>query len=342
MFSNSLKGLGLVVLVCVAQCNRPQTEQSQTLANDHQPTTVAKVDLSQEPISVLVAPSHTDSQKVALGEKLFNDTRLSKDNTLSCASCHGLNQGGTDLKPVSTGVGGAQGPINSPTVFNSSLNFVQFWDGRAKDLKEQAAGPVANPLEMGSSWDEVIAKIQTDPDYIQAFAQVYQGQIKGENIADAIAAFEETLITTNSRFDQWLLGNDKALTEQEKLGYEYFKGYGCTTCHNGPNVGGNSFQKVGLVKDYFSVRGNIQEVDYGRYNVTKQDEDKHKFKVPSLRLVALTPPYFHDASQKTLQDAVKTMAWHQLGMELKPEEIDAIVAFLKTLPGEYKGKALYP
>lgn len=293
-----------------------------------------------EPIKPITMPQGLDQKKVALGDKLFHDTRLSVDNTVSCASCHGLDKGGTDLLVTSTGVGGQKGPINSPTVYNSSFNFVQFWDGRAKDLREQALGPVENPIEMGEKWDNVVKKISADPEYKKLFAESYNSKITKETIADAIAIFEETLVTPNSRFDKWLYGDDKALTQLELKGYEFFKGYGCTTCHAGANVGGTSFQKMGLIKDYFSVRGNVQEVDLGRYNVTKKDEDKHKFKVPSLRTAAITPPYLHDGTQKTLPDVVRIMGRHQVGVELTDEEVKALVAFIKSLTGEYKGKPL--
>lgn len=283
-----------------------------------------------------------DLDKVALGDKLFHDTRLSKDNTVSCASCHGLDTGGVDRLPRSKGVGGVEGGVNSPTVFNSSFNFVQFWDGRAKDLHEQAGGPVMNPKEMGSAnWDEVIAKLKADPEYVEKFAKIYTDGLTGNNIQDAIATFEKTLITPNSRFDKYLKGDKTALTQEELKGWELFQGYSCTTCHNGINIGGNSFQKFGLVRDYLTdVRGNVTETDFGRFNVSKDEADKFKFKVPSLRTAAITAPYFHDASAKTLEDAITIMGRHQLGIEFQPGEIKALAAFIRSLVGEYKGQLL--
>lgn len=300
----------------------------------------AGIDLSGSPIQPLKMPENLNAKKVKLGDLLFHDTKLSKDNTLSCASCHDLSKGGTDLVPVSLGVGGVKGPINSPTVFNSHYNFVQFWDGRAKDLEEQAEGPVHNPLEMGSNWPEVIKKLNENEEYKKLFAELYSDGITGKNIANAIAEFEKSLVTVNSRFDQYLLGKKDALTALEIQGYEYFEGYGCVACHNGPNVGGNSFQKFGLIKDYFADKKQLTEADNGRFNVTKDPQDKHKFKVPSLRVAALTPPYFHDASAQTLEEAIQTMAKYQLNTTLSAEEVKAIVAFLKSLVGEYNGKPL--
>lgn len=299
------------------------------------------IDLNNEPIKPLALPENLDQKKVALGKLLFLDVRLSKDNTLSCASCHGLDKGGTDLTDVSTGVGGVKGPINSPTVFNSGNNIVQFWDGRAGTLEEQAAGPVHNPKEMASNWEEVLQKISGDENYKNQFVEIYPDGMTGKNIANAIAEFELSLVTVDSRFDHYLKGDASALNALEIQGYNYFKDYGCVACHNGANVGGNSFQKFGLVKDYFATKANVTEADNGRFNVTQDPNDKNKFKVPSLRLAALTPPYFHDASAKTLEEAVRVMGRYQLGIEFADEEVKAIVAFLKTLPGKYDGKMLY-
>ena len=292
----------------------------------------------QEPIQPLRAVEGLDPKKVALGEVLYHDTRLSKDNSISCASCHDLARGGDDDLPRSPGVGGTLGGVNSPTTYNSGLNFVQFWDGRAATLEEQAAGPVANPIEMASSLEEVVGKLSKDEAIKSKFLASYPDGITPKNITDAIATFERTLVTTNSRFDKYLLGDDHAITKEEKEGYELFKGVGCTACHSGPNVGGQMYQKFGLVKDYFKARGNPTDADNGRFNVTKNESDRHLFRVAPLRNVAVTAPYFHDASAKTLDEAVFIMGRYQLGRDLTPEETKKIVAFLKTLTGEYKGK----
>ncbi len=276
-----------------------------------------------------------NKDKAELGKKLYHDTMLSADGTISCASCHMLHKGGVDGAKVSTGIKGQKGGVNSPTVYNSANNFVQFWDGRAKDLKAQALGPVENPIEMGDKWENVVKKVSANEEYKKAFDKIYAGKVTKENIADAIAEFETTLITPDSRFDKFLKGNKNALTFQEKKGYQLFQDYGCTTCHNGTYLGGNSYQTMN--EEYFKARGNINQNDYGRFNVTKDEADKYSFKVPSLRNVALTAPYFHDGNVKTLDEAVKLMGKYQLGVDLKPDEIKAISAFLNSLTGKYQG-----
>src|SRR5712691_3457285 len=292
--------------------------------------------LKDEPITPLPLHLPLDQRKVNLGHRLFLDPRLSHDNTRSCSSCHGLETGGTDRRARSIGIGGAKGDINAPTVFNSGFNFRQFWDGRAATLEEQIDGPVNNPREMGSSWPEVIRKLRADPGYARAFPDLYPEGIQDGNIKDAIATFERSLVTANSRFDKFLRGDQPALTERELAGYQRFKAYGCVACHQGVNVGGNMFQKFGIAADYFTDRGNITKADLGRMNVTGLERDRYRFKVPSLRNVTLTPPYFHDGSAATLPDAVNIMARYQLGRSLSPEDRDLIVAFLGTLTGEYK------
>lgn len=280
-----------------------------------------------------------NEKKAALGEKLYNDVRLSADGTVSCASCHALHKGGTDQLPVSKGIKSQNGPINSPTVFNSAHNFVQFWDGRAKDLKAQALGPVENPLEMGDKWDDVVKELSGDAEYTKAFKELYAGKITKENIADAIAEFERTLITPGSKFDEYLAGKKDALNEQELRGYTLFTEKGCNSCHSGDYFGGESYQQ--LNPDYFKERGGkMTDADLGRFNVTKKEEDKHFFKVPMLRNVAVTAPYFHDGKVKTLEQAVKLMSKHQLGEVMSDKDAKDIAAFLKTLTGTYKGEPL--
>ena len=297
--------------------------------------------LKGEPVQPLPLTIDLDAKKVALGRKLFHDTLLSGDDTLSCASCHNLTKGGTDQAKVATGIRGQQGPINSPTVYNAMYNLAQFWDGRAKDLQEQAAGPVANPGEMGAQWDAVVEKLKQVPDYQAAFADLYaeQGLTKA-TVTDAIAGFEQSLVTANSRFDQYLRGNNTILTTDEKAGYDLFK-VNCASCHVGPALGGLSFEKMGAKQDYFNLRGGPRtDADNGRFNVTKQERDRHFFKVPVLRNVELTFPYFHDGSVANLSDAVRIMGQVQKGKSFTTDEINQITAFLKTLTGEYKDKPL--
>ena len=296
--------------------------------------------VTNEPIIALPGSLELAGKKVALGEKLFNDPQLSRDDSISCASCHALAKGGTDQKARSAGIGGRVGSINTPTVFNASLNFKQFWDGRADSLEEQIEGPTHNPDEMGSDWTEITNKLEKSASYVKEFRDAYPDGIQTRNIKDAIATFERSLITPNSRFDQYLGGASGALTDEEKEGYRLFKAYGCVSCHQGVNIGGNLFQKFGVIGDYFADRGHITKSDWGRFNVTGDEADRYVFKVPSLRNVALTPPYFHDGSAKQLEDAVTTMSRYQLGHPLTLPERDAIVKFLKTLSGEYKGTGL--
>ncbi|MCL2075442.1 MAG: cytochrome-c peroxidase [Betaproteobacteria bacterium] len=285
-----------------------------------------------EPILPITAPTGLDTQKVALGQLLFRDTRLSRDNTVSCASCHDLLRGGVDRLPRSRGVGGAEGDINAPTVYNSGLNFRQFWDGRADTLEEQVEGPITNPVEMASSWEQIIPILEDDSRIRDRFRAIYNGSATPARVKEVIAEFERSLVTP-SRFDRWLKGDDKALSAQELEGYRLFKRHGCIACHQGVNVGGNIFQKFGVMLDYFADRP-ITKADLGRFNVTGREEDKHVFKVPSLRNVALTAPYFHDAAAQTLPEAVAIMGRHQLGVDLPAEEVQLITLFLTTLTGE--------
>jgi len=283
-----------------------------------------------EPIQPIEPAKITDEAKVELGKQLFFDPRLSKSGFISCNSCHNLSMGGTDNLPTSIGDQWQEGPINSPTVLNSSLNVAQFWDGRAADLQAQAGGPIDNPMEMGFTHDLAVEVLESIPQYVDSFKKVYNvKKITINEVTDAIAEFEKTLVTPNSRFDLWLKGDDKALTKVELKGYELFKNTGCTACHNGVNIGGNSFQKMGLYEEY--VTQNAAE---GVAGLTGNDLDRFKFKVPTLRNVELTYPYFHDGEYWTLEEATDVMARLQLGRTLKKDEIDSIVAFMKTLTGD--------
>ena len=285
---------------------------------------------SKEPIQPIPISFDSDRAKIELGKKLFFEPRLSKSGWISCNSCHNLSTGGADNLPSSIGHKWLFGPINSPTVLNTKFNLAQFWDGRAKDLKEQARGPIANPMEMASNHELAVSVLQSIPEYVGWFKEVYKDEkITIDNVADAIAAFEETLTTPNSRFDWWLKDYDDKISEFEKEGYDLFKAKGCINCHNGFGVGGNSFQKFGITKPYEKDTQTL-----GRYNVTKDVKDKYVFKVPLLRNIELTAPYFHDASTWNLSEAVTIMAEYQLGLTLSRDETNKIVAFLKTLTGD--------
>ncbi len=291
------------------------------------------------PIQPIPLSSKTNSQKVTLGEKLFHEPLLSSDNTISCASCHNVNEYGIDHLPTAVGIKGQVGTINSPTVMNSKFNLSQFWDGRAENLQEQAKGPVANPIEMGTSWEAVLSKLKNSTFYPKAFESIYSEGITINSVTDAIQEYEMTLLTQNAPFDQYLKGNINAITEEQKLSYKLFVDYGCIACHQGVNVGGNMYHRMGAFLDYFTpLEGKEKPEDLGRYNVTKLDKDKYFFKVPSLRLAAHTAPYFHDGSIATLEEAIQLMAKHQLGREISDAEIISIIDFIKLLSGTYEAK----
>lgn len=299
-------------------------------------------DRAAEPVRPIDHSLDVDQEKVALGFALFHDTRLSVDNTVSCATCHALETAGVDNHQYSHGVDDQIGGVNAPTVYNAVYNFVQFWDGRAKTLADQAAGPPLNPIEMAStSFDEIIAKLQADKPFAKAFKAVYPDGLTEANITDAIEEFERTLITPNSRFDKWLRGDSDAITAEELAGYELFKKYDCATCHVGPNLGGQSYELMGLRRHYFTERGlDLTVEDNGRFKETQLERDRHRFKVPGLRNVEHTWPYYHDGTRETLEDAVRDMGLYQSGVELTSAEVDQITSFLKTLTGEYKGQLL--
>ncbi|MGV3531636.1 MAG: cytochrome-c peroxidase, partial [Chthoniobacteraceae bacterium] len=262
---------------------------------------------------------------VALGRTLFFDVRLSANNSQSCNTCHAVDRGlgGVDNEATSLGAFGQRGGRNSPTVLNAGFHVSQFWDGRAGDLAEQAKGPILNPIEMAMPSEEaVVEKLSQIPEYVTDFAKVFGPEEKPltyDNIAKAIAAFERTLITRD-RFDDFLKGEAKALNDLELQGLQTFVNVGCVSCHNGPTLGGSQFQKLGLVNPY-------ETKDMGRYDVTKDEADKFKFKVPSLRNIAITGPYFHDGAKVTLEETIREMSWLQLGKKLEDAEVKAIRAF---------------
>ena len=308
----------------------------------HYPNSLADMEFANETVRPLPDSVETDMRKAALGEMLFHDVRLSSDNTISCASCHGLNTGGVDNKQYSEGVDGQKGGVNAPTVYNAYFNFVQFWDGRALTLADQAAGPPLNPVEMGNkSFDEICEKLKGDAEFNKMFTAVYPDGITEKNITDAIQEFEKTLITPNSRFDQYLKGEQTAMNADEIEGFKLFKQYNCATCHVGENLGGKSYELLGVHVNYFEKRNTeLTEEDNGRYKQTQAERDRHRFKVPGLRNIALTAPYFHDGTKQTIEEAVQAMGEHESGVTLTEDENRKISAFLRTLTGEYKGKLL--
>ncbi|NWB90623.1 cytochrome-c peroxidase [Pseudomonas agarici] len=293
-----------------------------------------------EPLKPVPEIAQQDPRRVELGRQLFNEKRLSINNQLSCATCHQLDQGGADDKPLSLGLHDTRVAVNTPTVFNAALNFRQFWNGRAESLEAQADDVLQNPIEMGNTWPNLIDTLVKDPAYLAAFRDAYADGVTVDNVRNALSTYERTLLTPNSRFDQYLKGNTDILSLDEKYGYQRFKDYGCIACHQGVNIGGNMYQKFGVMGDYFKARGNPTQADLGRYLATGAEEDRYVFKVPSLRNVALTAPYFHDASAKTLDEAVTVMFTYQLGRIPSDEDKRLIILFLKTLTGELGGKPL--
>jgi len=281
--------------------------------------------------------------KVHLGKQLFHDPRLSVDGTVSCASCHNVMSSGGDNRANSVGVKGQKGGRGAPTVWNSAFHSVQFWDGRAKDLEEQAKGPITNPIEMGmKDHDQAIARLKKIPGYVDAFKKVFgKNGLTIDNVAKAIATYERTLLTHNSTFDRWLKGDNKAISESAKRGALLAKTVGCVTCHSGVNYNGPDLEMgEGFYQKFPLIEGSEYDDKYdllsdlGRYEVTKEDFDKNKWRVPTWRNVALTAPYFHNGKVATLDEAVRVMAKTQLGKTLKENEVEDLVAFLKSLTGK--------
>jgi cytochrome c peroxidase len=310
----------------------PKEATPPVAANADKAPTAAVPDAHKAPFKPLERATVTEAEKakIDLGRMLYYETRLSAGNDISCNSCHQLDKFGADGEATSPGHKGQRGGRNSPTSLNAFLHIAQFWDGRAPDVEAQAKGPVTNPIEMAMPDAAAVEKLLAGvPGYVAAFKAAFPGQpnpVTYDNMAAAIGAFERKL-TTPGRFDKYLAGDGAALTAEEKKGLDTFLATGCQTCHNGATIGGSMYMKLGAVVPY-------ETKDLGRFSVTKSEADKYVFKVPSLRNVAETGPYFHDGSIATLDEAVTKMAKHQLGKELKPEEVSSIVAFLKALTGE--------
>ena len=294
-----------------------------------------------EPVCAIPESIGFDKSKAGLGARLFNDVRISLDGTISCATCHVLEDGGADHadERVSEGIGGLKGGVNAPTVYNSDFNVRQFWNGRAADLREQAEGPATNPVEMGDqTWDQICERLRMDKVLVEEFERLYPGEgLTRMTVTGAIAEFERSLITPDSRFDKYLKGDNDAMSPEDKRGYEKFKENACATCHTGVILGGRSFEFLDIYGDYFADRTDeiaYNSDDDGLKGFTGKNDDLHKFKVPGLRNVALTAPYFHDGTFQTLEAAVKAMARYELGKELSDRDISSIVAFLNTLTGD--------
>lgn len=303
--------------------------------------------IPEEPIEIVPDSLPVDPLKVELGKKMFNDVRISLDNTVSCASCHILRIGGADEydERTSLGINNQAGGANAPTVYNSAFNIRQFWNGRAEDLREQAAGPPENPVEMGDqSWAQIVERLSRDKALVGEFEALYPGEgLSQYSVTDAIAEYEKTLLTPGCRFDKYLSGDSSAISQEELEGYYAFKNNGCATCHTGTILGGQSFEKLGIFEDYFADRASrrpdiaYNSDDDGLKGYTLREEDLHKFKTPQLRNIALTPPYFHDGSYSTLDEAVEAMFRFEFGLQEVPaSDVRSIVLFLDTLTGEHE------
>lgn len=274
-------------------------------------------------------------EKLALGKMLYFDPRLSESHNISCSTCHIIGMGGADGRSTSIGHNWQRGDRNAPTVLNAVFNTAQFWDGRAADLKEQAGGPIVNPVEMGITKQHAVEQLKGIPGYVEAFKKAFPGDrdpVKYDNIGKAIAVFEATLITPDAPFDRWLKGEDGALSEVQKQGLKIFIEKGCSACHNGVNIGGSSYAPFGVVqKPGWEF---LPPDDRGRFAVTKTVSDDYVFKVPTLRNVELTAPYFHSGHAWDLKQAVAVMGESQLGQKLSDGEIDKVTEFLKSLTGQ--------
>jgi cytochrome c peroxidase len=290
-----------------------------------------------EPLAPLPLKVDSNTPLVALGQRLFHDPTLSDQGKRSCASCHPLDSGGMDGKVRAESADGVSLLRNTPSLFNVSFNYFFNWDGVVTTLEAHTEKVMLNPEIMNAKWPELIDRLRAEPGYIDAFDQVYPDGLTKANVVDALSNFERSLITPNARFDRFLRGDTAALDAEEQQGYRLFNTLGCVACHQGVNLGGNLFQKFGI---FGAPKGEQGPVDEGRYGVTGNDRDRGVFRVPSLRNVAVTAPYFHDGRAVNLETAVETMAEHQLGKRLAVKQRDAIVKFLNTLTGEYAGKAL--
>lgn len=289
---------------------------------------------SGQPIQPLPLTVPFEWAEVALGRRLYHDPRLSQDGSTSCATCHDLELGGTDRKARSEGIDGQRGVANAPSVFNAVFNFRQSWDGSAADISEQIEHHLRNPLVMGLDWDSIVEELGADRAVRAEFQRVYREGLTPQNAQRALTVFTSSLITASAPFDRWLRGNESAISEEAREGYRLFKDIGCVACHQGVNVGGNMFQPLGRMDDFFAQDREPVQADLGRYNVTGREVDRYHFKVPGLRNVALTAPYFHDGSIETLEEAVRAMARFQVGLQLDDAQVGSIVTFLRTLTGE--------
>jgi cytochrome c peroxidase len=323
-------GVILVIIMGIAWAQDDLLKKAQTL---FKPIPATPPALKNNPLT---------PEKIKLGRMLYFDPRLSASGIISCNTCHSVGLGGVDIQETSTGHAWQRGPRNAPTVLNAVFNIAQFWDGRAKDLAQQAKGPIQATVEMSSTPERVVATLRSMHSYVELFKRAFPNEKDSanfDNTVKAIEAFEATLLTPNSRFDQYLKGNINALNSEEKEGLRLFMDKGCASCHNGINVGGNSYRPFGVVEK--PGADILPPGDKGRFAVTKTVSDEYVFKVPSLRNIELTSPYFHSGKVWSLKQAVAIMGAAQLGIQLTDEQVNKITVFLRTLTGE-QPKVEYP
>jgi len=296
--------------------------------------------LGDQPIEPLPLLVDFDAARAALGEALFSEPRLSGDSKVACTDCHHEGHCLADDKPHSSVSGRPDSPVNSPTMYNVRFLYKLSWAGKFESLESHIDALMVNPKIMASSWEIATKHLSEVASYRQRFARVFRDGLTAKNVRLAVLDYERSLVTPNAPFDQYLRGDAQAVSPEVKQGFAIFKSYGCSSCHQGVAIGGNLFERFGVLQDFFADRGHFDNADLGRFNVTQRDQDRFVFRVPSLRNVALTAPYFHDGSAATLEDAVTDMATYQLGRDLDEHDRSALVAFLRSLTGEYRGKSL--
>ena len=328
----ALIGVSFLILTSLSSCSDSSLSNLESLKVHDEPDYSIVSDNKQGFVPISTVGIDPNNPKIQLGKLLFHDERLSSDNSISCATCHQLALGGDDSLNVSIGVNDARGARNAPSVLNSAHNFRQFWDGRAANLKEQVSEPITNPLKIANDWSVVIDRLSKDDDLVQLFESSGYPAVNEDAIKDAIASYESALITP-SDFDRWLLGDLDAVSKDAIRGSQLFVDLGCISCHQGKYLGGNMFQRFGIIGNYHEELSGGSD-DLGRFSITQRTQDKYVFKVPSLRNVMLTAPYFHDGSVNCIEDAIAIMSKYQLGYEISDNEVNLIMTFFKTLSAQ--------
>jgi cytochrome c peroxidase len=329
-----------LIALCIATCGGRSDAPAPAAETFPTPfSTIEAPSTGERAFAPLPQSIALDARKVALGARLYRDRRVSGDGRVSCQDCHMLDRGGANGAPRSDLPGRGPVAVNVPSIFNMAFEFRFGWSGRFEDIGEQLDAAMTSPAAMAGDWPHAKAALARDASVAAAFADVYPDGVTARNVRDALAIYSLSLITPNSRFDRYLRG-ELALAGDEQRGYELFREYGCASCHQGINIGGNMLQRFGVMRSYFDERGDVKPADTGLFAASKRDEDRYVFRVPSLRNVALTAPYFHDASAASLEQAATVMARYQLGRDLNESQASDIAAFLRTLTGELNGLAL--